>query len=143
VKRKSSYHVLTHNPILFDGNRGRIRADELVERLRREPDRILADDEVGLVLYTGDLEVYTQSGIGDPVSGSPPLVSGGFHVRRVLQISVPRPEVPLIRRQVGSAVISVAPDSVFFVLSGSTLRRVRGEDLAPCMILASGEKVYW
>jgi len=38
---------------LVDSEGNRVELDALVERLRREPERILADDEVGLVLYVG------------------------------------------------------------------------------------------
>lgn len=136
-------HILATSDVLFDASGMQIKGDELIARLKADPDRILADDEIGLVLYTGDLEIYTQAGIGDPVTGSPPIVPGAVHIRKVLQISLPRPEVPSIRHQIGSAVVSVAADAVFFVREGNAIRRVRGEHLSAGMILVSGEKVYW
>jgi hypothetical protein len=39
-------------------------------------------------------------------------------------------------------VLSVTADTVFLVRSGTSIRKVRAEDLRPGMIVASGEKVY-
>jgi cytochrome P450 len=104
----------------------------LVERLRDEPQRILADDEVGLVLYVGDLGIYNLK----------PTDSGEFLAQPVTEISRPRFSTRVLRKQIGATVLSVTADAVFVVRDGSTLKKVRAEKLESGMMLASGEKVY-
>jgi hypothetical protein len=106
--------------------------DVLVEQLRGEPKRILADDEVGLVLYVGDLGIYNLK----------PTDSGEFLAQPVTEISRPRFSTCVLRKQIGATVLSVTADAVFVVRDGSTLKKVRAEQLEPGMVLASGEKVY-
>ena len=106
--------------------------DTLVERLRDEPQRILADDEVGLVLYVGDLGIYNLK----------PTDNGEFLAQPVTEISRPRFSTHVLRKQIGATVLSVTADAVFVVRDGSVLKKVRAEKLEPGMILASGEKVY-
>jgi hypothetical protein len=106
--------------------------DALVERLRGEPQRILADDEVGLILYVGDLGIYNLK----------PTDSGEFLAQPVTEISRPRFSTRVLRKQIGATVLSVTADAVFVVRDGNTLKKVRAEKLEPGMMLASGEKVY-
>jgi hypothetical protein len=106
--------------------------DALVERLRGEPQRILADDEVGLILYVGDLGIYNLK----------PTDSGEFLAQPVTEISRPRFSTRVLRKQIGATVLSVTADAVFVVRDGHTLKKVRAEKLEPGMMLASGEKVY-
>jgi hypothetical protein len=106
--------------------------DALVERLRGEPQRILADDEVGLILYVGDLGIYNLK----------PTDSGEFLAQPVTEISRPRFSTRVLRKQIGATVLSVTVDAVFVVRAGNTLKKVRAEKLEPGMMLASGEKVY-
>jgi hypothetical protein len=109
-----------------------IDIDALVEQLRGEPERILADDEVGLVLYVGDLGIYSLK----------PTDSGEFLAQPVTEISRPRFVTRILRKQIGATVLSVTADKVFVVRDRSTLKKVRAEKLEPGMVLASGEKVY-
>ena len=106
--------------------------DVLVEQLRGEPKRILADDEVGLVLYVGDLGIYNLK----------PTDGGEFLAQPVTEISRPRFSTRVLRKQIGATVMSVTADAVFVVRDGSTLKKVRAEKLEPGTVLASGEKVY-
>lgn len=106
--------------------------DALVERLRSETERVLADDEVGLVVYVGDLGIYSLK----------PTDSGEFLAQPVSEISRPRFSTRVLRKQIGTTVLSVTADAVFVVRDGSTLKKVRAEKLEPGMVLASGEKVY-
>jgi cytochrome P450 len=106
--------------------------DALVEWLRGEPQRILADDEVGLILYVGDLSIYNLK----------PTDSGEFLAQPVTEISRPRFSTRVLRKQIGATVLSVTADAVFVVRDGNTLKKVRAEKLEPGMMLASGEKVY-
>jgi hypothetical protein len=109
-----------------------VEVDTFVERLRREPKRILADDEVGLVLYVGDLGIYSLK----------PTDSGAFLAQPVTAISRPRFSTRVLRKQIGATVLSVTADAVFIVKDGNALKKVRAEKLEAGMVLASGEKVY-
>ncbi len=106
--------------------------DTLVEQLRGEPKRILADDEVGLVLYVGDLGIYNLK----------PTDGGEFLAAPVTEISRPRFSTRVLRKQIGATVLSVTADAVFVIRDGSAFKKVRAEKLEPGMVLASGEKVY-
>jgi hypothetical protein len=118
--------------MLVDSAGKTVDVDAFVERLWREPDRILADDEVGLVLYVGDLGIYSLK----------PTDSGAFLAQPITEISRPRFSTRVLRKQIGATVLSVTADAVFVVKDGNALKKVRTEKLEPGMVLASGEKVY-
>lgn len=73
--------------ILVDSEGKRIDLDALIERLREEPERVLADDEVGLVLYVGGLGIYNLK----------PTDSGEFLSQPVTEISRPRFSTRVLR----------------------------------------------
>jgi hypothetical protein len=127
----------------LNARRQRISIDGLVKKVRSEPRRVLADDEIGLIVYVGDLDVYIVTGLGDPVTGAPPSEQNGFFVKKVSQLSVPRFPADALRHQIGSAVVSVSADAVFLINSGSHTKKVRGDKLKAGMVLITGEKVYW
>jgi hypothetical protein len=129
-------------PILINSKSERVDVDELVERCRSDPNRILADDEIGIVVYVGDLDIHAVSGLGHPETGDPPPDSRGHWGQRVTEISVSR-FGSSARHQIGSVVKSLYGDSVFMIREGDSLRKVRAEDLKPGMVLNTGEKVYW
>ncbi len=110
----------------------RIHIDELIDRLRSESKRILADDEVGLTLYVGDLDIYNLK----------PTSSGEFLAQLVTEVSRPRFAARVLRRQIGASMISVTGDAIFVIRRGNTLKKVRAENLEAGMVLALGEKVY-
>jgi hypothetical protein len=118
--------------ILVDSDGRLVEIDTLVDRLRGEPERVLVDDEVGLVLYTGGLGIYNLK----------PTDGGEFLAQPVTEISRPRFPSSVLRKQIGPTVLSVTSDAVFIVRDGNTLMKVRAEKLEPGMMLASGEKVY-
>jgi cytochrome P450 len=118
--------------ILVDRTGETVELDALVERLRNEPQRVLADDEVGIVLYVADLGLYNLK----------PTESGDFLAQPVTEISRARFSTQILRKQIGATVLSVTADAVFVIRDGETLRKVRAEKLEPGMILANGEKVY-
>lgn len=118
--------------MLVDSDGTTVDVDAFVERLRREPQRILADDEVGLVLYVGDLGIYSLK----------PADSGAFLAQPITEISRPRFSTRVLRKQIGATVLSVTADAVFVVKDGNAWKKVRAEKLEPGMVLASGEKVY-
>lgn len=131
-RKANSVAVPAEQIILVDGQGQRLDVDALLERLRKEPQRILADDEVGLVLYVGDLNLYSMK----------PTESGEFLAAPVTEISRPRFSGRMLRKQIGATVLSVTADAVFVVREGNALKKVRAEKLESGMVLASGEKVY-
>ncbi len=117
---------------LVDSSGKSVDVDVLVDGLRRDGGRILVDDDVGVVIYVGGLDIYEMS----------PTDSGEFIANPVIQISRPRFPVRVIRKQIGAKVFSVTADAVFVIRDGDTLRKLRAEKLEPGMVLASGEKVF-
>jgi hypothetical protein len=118
--------------MLVDSDGKPVDVEALFERLLAEPKRILANDEVGVVLYTGDLGIYSLK----------PTEGGAFLAQSVSEISRPRFSTRVLRRQIGATVLSVTADAIFVVKEGNALKKVRAEKLEPGMVLASGEKVY-
>jgi hypothetical protein len=66
--------------MLVDSAGRPVEVDGLIEQLRGEPQRVLADDEVGVVVYVGDLGIYSLK----------PTESGAFLAQPVTEISRPR-----------------------------------------------------
>jgi hypothetical protein len=123
----------TEQILLVDSDGAPIDVDTLVENTRRDhQERILVDDEVGLVIYVGGLGIYSLK----------PTDGGEFLAAPVTEISRRRFSGRVLRKQVGATVLSVTADAVFVVKDGDIFRKVRAEKLVPGMVLASGEKVY-
>jgi hypothetical protein len=140
--KDESVSKVSEEPILINSKHERIDIDALVDNCRSDPNRILADDEVGLVAYVGDMDIYTVSALGHPQTGGPAPHPQGHWAQKVNEISVIR-FGESVRRQIGSVVKTVSADNVFLIRDRNTLRKVRAADLEPGMILHSGEKVYW
>jgi hypothetical protein len=132
---------MSDKPVLINSRRERIDIEELVERSRSDSNRILADDEVSLVIYVGDLDVFAVTGVGHPETGDAPPHPDGQWVQKVNEFSVVR-FGKTVRRQIGSVVRTLSEDSVFHVRDGSMIRKVKAVDLKPGMVLRTGEKVY-
>lgn len=119
--------------LLVDRDGQPIQVDFLIARFQKEePHRMLADDEIGLVVYVGDLDIYRLS----------PTSDGEILAERVTEISRARFSTEIMRKQIGAIVISVTADTVFVIRDGDGYKKVRAENLKPNMILATGEKVY-
>lgn len=118
--------------MLVDSDGHPVDVDALIERLRGDSQRTLADDEVGMVVYVGDLGIYSLK----------PTESGDFLAQQVTEISRPRFSTRVLRKQIGATVLSVTADAVFVVREGNTLKKVRAEKLEHGMVLANGDKVY-
>jgi hypothetical protein len=132
---------VSDKPLLLNSRHESINIDELIETCRASLERILADDEIGLVAYVGDLDIFTVTGLGHPVDGTPSPLPDGRWVQKVNEVSIVR-FGKQIRRQIGSVVKTVDADSIFVIMDGSSLRKVKAGDLKPGMILKTGEKVY-
>jgi hypothetical protein len=133
---------LKDKPALLNAKGERIDIDELIEVCRMQPERILADDEIGFVAYVGDMNIFSVSGLGHPATGAPHPLGEGQWVQQVNEISVIR-FGGSVRRQIGSVVKTLATDSIFVIKDGNALRKVKAQDLEPGMVLRTGEKVYW
>jgi len=118
--------------LLSDSEGNPVPVDELIEKLRQDESRVLADDDVGLIVYVGDLGLYQLT----------PIETGEYLGRPVTQVSRPRFPVRILRKQIGARVFSVTADAVFVIRDGNLLRKVRAEKLEHGMTLASGEKVF-
>lgn len=105
--------------LLVDSEGKRIAVDELIEQVRHDKSRVLANDEVGIIVYVGDLGIYEMT----------PTETGDFLARPVTQISQPRFAVRILRKQIGARVFSVTADAVFVIRDGNSLRKVRAEKL--------------
>jgi hypothetical protein len=125
---------MNDKPILVNAKRERVDIDDLIERHRSDQNRILVDDEVGLVMYVGDLDIYTVTGLGHPETGDPPPDASGYWVQRVNEVSVVR-FGSSVRRQIGSVVRSLSVDSVFVIRDGDAFRKVKAINLKPGMVL--------
>ncbi len=132
ARRAGDMAIPVEQIILVYSDGQSVDIDTLVEQVRGEPKRILADDEVGIVLYVGDLGIYNLK----------PTDGGEFLAQPVTEISRPRFSTRVLRKQIGATVLSVTADAVFVVRDGTILKKVRAEKLEPGMVLASGEKVY-
>lgn len=133
---------MSDKPILVNSKNERIDIDALIEQCRSDPNRILADDEVGLVAYVGDLDIYSVSGLGHPLTSEPPPDERGHWVQKVNEVSVVR-FGEAVRHQIGSVVKSFSADNVLVIRDGDCLRKVKARDLKAGMVLRTGEKVYW
>jgi len=133
---------VNEKPALIDARGEPIDIDDLVQRCRREPNRILADDEVGLVVYVGDLDIFAVTGLGHPKTGQAPPDQHGRWAQKVKELSVVR-FGSNVRHQIGSVVRTLPADSVFHVRDGNGSRKVKAADLKAGMVLRTGEKVYW
>jgi hypothetical protein len=133
---------MSDKPILINSKKERVDIETLIDGCRSDPNRLQADDEVGLVVYVGDMDIYSVSALGHPKSGDPPPDPSGHWAQKVNEISVIR-FGESVRRQIGSVVKTLSADSVLVIRDGDSLLKVRAADLKPGMILRSGEKVYW
>jgi len=133
---------MSDKPILINSRRERIDIDLLVEQCRSDPDRVLADDEIGTVVYVGDMDIYSFSALGHPETGESVPNMPGHWAQKVNEVSIIR-FGKSVRRQIGSVVKTLSADSVFVIREGNNLRKVRAADLKPGMVLHSGEKIFW
>ena len=140
--KHESLSNMSDKPILINSKHDRVDVDALIESCRSDPNRILADDEVGLVVYVGDLDIYSISALGHPETGNPPQDPSGHWAQKVNEISIIR-FGRSVRRQIGSVVKTLSADSILVIRDGDGLRKVRAADLEAGMILRNGEKVYW
>ncbi|GGF18027.1 hypothetical protein GCM10011611_24840 [Aliidongia dinghuensis] len=118
--------------ILVNGEGQIVKADQLRDLLAGDEWRFIVNDEIGSILYIGDLNIYSAE----------PLESGKYQLNKVLELQIKRFGKKTIRKQIGAKVFSVTEDAIFVVREGSGLRKVYAKNLIPGSILATGEKVF-
>ncbi|HEY5122840.1 MAG TPA: hypothetical protein VIK14_03815 [Ignavibacteria bacterium] len=117
---------------LFDSKGKKIDIDKLVKEYRTDNKRILADDEVGIILYVADLDLFSYKQLED----------GNYLLQKVNEISSPRFPTKLIRRQIGSVVCTISADTIFTIRDKDIIKKIRADKLKKGMILSTGEKIY-
>ena len=110
----------------------RIDVEKMTEELRQDEKRVLIDDELGVVIYVGDLYLYSLK----------PLENGEYLAQKLREISRPRFSTQLVRHQIGPTVFSMTADTVFLIREGETIKKVRADKLKKGMTLANGDKVF-
>ena len=118
--------------VIVDSAGKRIDVGKFVQGLLNEENRLLANDEFGIVLYVGDLDFYSLK----------PLENGEFLAQKLREISRPRFPTQLVRHQVGPTVFSMTSDTVFLIRDGEIIKKVRADKLKKGMTLANGDKVF-
>ena len=110
----------------------RIDVEKMTEELRQDEKRVLIDDELGVVIYVGDLDLYSLK----------PLENGEYLAQKLREISRPRFSTQLVRHQIGPTVFSMTADTVFLIREGETIKKVRADKLKKGLTLANGDKVF-
>jgi len=118
--------------IIVNAKGEQVKVDQLMNSYSDDEDRVLVNDEVGKVIYVGDLDLYALK----------PLPNGDFLAQKLNELSTARLGNHLVRRQIGGVVLSVTADTVFLVRQEDFIIKVRAEDLRKGMVLATGEKVF-
>jgi hypothetical protein len=118
--------------VIVDPHGIRIDVEKMTGELRRDEKRVLVDDELGIVIYVGDLDLYSLK----------PLENGEFLFQKLREISRPRFSTQLVRHQIGPSVFSMTADTVFLIRDGETIKKVRADKLKKGMTLANGDKVF-
>jgi hypothetical protein len=118
--------------VIVDSDGKRIDVEKMTEELRQDDKRILADDELGVVVYVGDFDLYSLR----------PLENGEFLAQKLYEISRPRFSTQLVRHQIGPTVFSMTADAVFLIREGETIKKVRADKLKKGITLANGDKVF-
>jgi len=109
-----------------------IDIDELINNLIHENEKVLVNDEIGIIIYVADLDLFSLKY----------LDNGLILAEKIFQIKRNRFGTKLVRHQIGNSVFSMTSDTVFLIKEGDYIRKIRAESLQPGMILESGEKVY-
>lgn len=124
--------VLKQNLLLINSNGDEINIDELFNIHSDDSDRVLANDEIGTIIYTADLEIFSLE-----------ITSSGHLIpKKVNQLSRCRFGTSIIRLQIGGKIASYSADTIFYVKKDDFLIKVRADKLTKGMVLSTGEKIY-
>lgn len=120
------------NLLLINSNGKELDIDELFNSYSDESDRVLASDEIGTIIYTADLDVFSLEVTSD----------GQLIPKKVNQLSRSRFGTSIIRLQIGGKIASYSSDTIFHVKKDDYVIKVRADKLKKGMVLSTGEKVY-
>lgn len=124
--------LLKENLLLINSNGKEIDIDELFNSYSDESDRVLANDEIGTIIYTADLDVFLLE-----------VTSNGHLIpKKVNQLSRCRFGTSIIRLQIGGKIASYSSDTIFYVKKDDYVIKVRADKLKKGMVLSTEEKVY-
>lgn len=124
--------LLQENLYLINSQGEELDVNELFRSYDDDSDRVLANDEIGTILYTADLDIYSLDVTSD----------GQLVPKKVNQISRSRFGTSIIRLQIGGKIASYSSDTIFHVKKDDYVVKVRADKLKKGMILSNGEKVY-
>lgn len=123
--------LLKENLFLINSNGEAIDIDKLFNNYC-DSDRVLANDEIGTIIYTADLDIFSIE-----------ITSNGHLIpKKVNQLSRSRFSTSIIRLQIGGKIASFSSDTIFYVKKDDYVIKVRADKLKKGMILSTGEKVY-
>ena len=109
-----------------------IDIDELINNLIHNNERVLVNDEIGIIIYVADLELFSLKYLDNSL----------ILAEKIFQIKRNRYGTKLVRHQIGNSIYSMTSDTIFLIKEDDYIRKIRAESLQPGMILKSGEKVY-
>ncbi|KAA6320894.1 hypothetical protein EZS27_029389 [termite gut metagenome] len=124
--------LLKENLFLINSKGEEIEVDDLFNSFDDDSDRVLANDEIGVILYTADLDLFSL----DVTS------NGRLIPKKVNQISRSRFGASMVRLQIGGKIASYSADTIFHVQQDDYVIKVRADKIKTGMILSTGEKVY-
>ncbi|RXK01268.1 hypothetical protein CRU98_02135 [Arcobacter sp. CECT 8986] len=120
------------NLLLISSNGKEIDIDELFNRYSDDSDRVLANDEIGTIIYTADLDVFSLEVTSN----------GQLFPKKVNQLSRSRFGTSIIRLQIGGKIASYSSDTIFHIKKDDYVYKVRADKLKKGMVLSTGDKVY-
>lgn len=124
--------LLKENLFIVNSKGEEFDVEKLFESYEDDSERVLANDEVGTILYTADLDIYSLDVTFD----------GRLVPKKVNQISRSRLGSSIIRIQIGGKVASYSTDTIFYIKKDEYVIKIRADKLKKGMILSTGEKVY-
>jgi hypothetical protein len=124
--------LLKENLFLINSNGEELDIDKLFKSFSDESDRVLANDEIGTIIYTVDLDIFSLE-----VTSNGQLIP-----KKVNQLSRSRFSTSIIRLQIGGKIASYSSDTIFHVRKDDYVIKVRADKMQKGMILSTGEKVY-
>lgn len=124
--------LLKENLFLINSNGDELDVDKLFNSFSDDSDRVLANDEIGKIIYTADLDIFSLE-----VTSNGKLIP-----KKVNQLSRSRFGTSIIRLQIGGKIASYSSDTIFYVKKDGYVIKMRADKLKKGMILSTGEKVY-
>jgi len=97
--------LLKGNLFFINSKGEEIDVDKLFEKFEDDHERVLVNDEVGTIIYTADLDIFSIDVTFD----------GRLVPKKVNQIRRSRFGSPIIRIQIGGKIASYSADTIFYI----------------------------